>query len=214
MRTRLLRFDGWIYGAAFASGDRFVVGRWPQSPLGSFADVMWARPDGGRVLVAASETVLRTVGDYYSFDELRQGDVQLDVSPTAVRVLAPPIEIELDLDPPGVMSWLLAVRPRVLRTIRPWIALEDLVLRPLVAPLISGDGIRARGRTRTGAREWYAIHAYRTACARATIDGVDLGPSVPARASGFGFSEFPPQPAAVRVTSLIEGYPSAGGPPP
>jgi len=37
MGGNLLRFDGWIFGAAFASGDRFVVGRWPVSPLGSFA---------------------------------------------------------------------------------------------------------------------------------------------------------------------------------
>lgn len=206
MNTSLLRFDGWIFGAAFASGDRFVVGRWPRSPLGSFADVMWARPDGSRVLVADSEPVLRFVGDQYSFDELRPGDVQVDVSPTTIFVLAPPIRMELELDPPGPMSRLLALRPRSLRTIRSWIAFEDLVLRPLVAPLIGGgEGIRARGRTRTGAREWYAIHAYRTARARASIDGVDLGSTVPARAAGFGFSEFPPHPAAVRVTSLIEG---------
>ena len=206
MRTNLLRFDGWICGAAFASGDRFVVGRWPRSPLGSFADVMWARPDGSRALIASSGQVLRFVGDQYSFDELRRGQVRVDVSSTAIRVLAPPIELELDLHPPGAMSWLLALRPRWLRAVPAWITLEDAVLRPLVAPLIGGGrGIRARGRTRTGAREWYAIHAYRTAHAHASIDGVDLGPVAPAPASGFGFSEFPPMPAAVRVTSLIEG---------
>lgn len=205
MRGRLDRFDGWIFGAAFASGDRFVVGRWPRSPLGSFADVMWAHPDGRRTLIAPSDDVLRTVGAHYAFEELRLGEVTVVVGPQTIRLDAPPIALELDLDPPGTMSRLLALRPRRLRTVRPWITVEDLLLRPLVAPLIGGGGgIRARGRTRTGAREWYAIHAYRTARARATLDGADLGPAVPARASGFGFSEFPPDPAAVRVTSLIE----------
>lgn len=205
MQARLDRFDGWILGAAFASGDRFVVGRWPRSPLGSFADVMWAHPDGRRTLIAPSDEVLRTVGSHYTFDELRRSEVAVVVGPRTIRVDAPPIAMVLDLDPPGTMSRLLALRPRRLRTVRPWIAVEDLLLRPLVAPLIGGgDGIRARGRTRTGAREWYAIHAYRTARARASLDGIDLGPAVPARVCGFGFSEFPPDPAAVRVTSLIE----------
>ena len=32
-------------GAAFASGDRFVIGRWPVSPFGGVADVMRALAD-------------------------------------------------------------------------------------------------------------------------------------------------------------------------
>jgi len=52
-----LIFDGRILGASFASGDRIVAGRWHASPFGPFADVMWCRPDGTRVLLAPSETV-------------------------------------------------------------------------------------------------------------------------------------------------------------
>ncbi len=205
MGRDLLRFDGWIAGAAFASGDRFVVGRWQRSPLGSFADVMWARPDGTRILVAPDEQVLRFVGAHYAFEECRRAPVDVDISSRLVRASAPPLALRLELEPPGAMSRLLALRPRRLRTFRPWIAVEDIVVRPLVAPLLAGGaGIRARGRTRTGAREWYAIHAFRAATAGASLDGVDLGPTVPARTCGFGFSEFPPMPAAVRVTSLIE----------
>jgi len=207
MPRDVLRFDGWIAGAAFASGDRFVVGRWPRSPFGSFADVMWARPDGGRLLLSPDDRVLGFIGRHYAFEELRRSSVGVEISPRRIRVSGSPVdlELELELQPPGTLSRLLALRPRRLRTARPWIAIEDQVARPLVAPLLGGgSGIRARGRTRAGSREWYAIHAFRPATARASIAGVDLGEAVPAPACGFGFSEFPPMPAAVRVTSLIE----------
>ena len=205
MGGNLLRFDGWIFGAAFASGDRFVAGRWPVSPLGSFADVMWARPDRTRVLLAPTEDILGFVGRHYVFEEQRVTPVHVDVTARRLRVAAPPLVMELDMNPPGTLSWLLSLRPRWLRTSRPWIAVEDAALRPLVTPLLGGGaGIRARGRTNAGAREWYAIHAYRSATARAWLEGVDLGHAVPGRAGRFGFSEFPPTPAAVRVTSMIE----------
>jgi len=205
MARGVLRFEGWIAGAAFASGDRFVVGRWPRSPFGSFADVMWARPDGGRLLLAPDDRVLGFIGRHYAFEESRRSSVEVEISSRRIRVSAPPVDLGFELEPPGSMSRLLALRPRRLRTLRPWIAIEDRVARPLVAPLLGGGtGIRARGRTRAGSREWYAIHAFRLATARAAIAGVDLGEAVPAPACGFGFSEFPPMPAAVRVTSLIE----------
>jgi hypothetical protein len=200
-----LRFDGWILGAAFASGDRFVVGSWPRSPLGSFADVMWARPDGTRMLLAPNETVATFVRRHYSFDGYRLTTVHVEVSPRRLRVVAGPLVLELELMAPSLLSRLLRLRPRWLRTLRPWITLEDAVLRPIVSPLLGwSPGIRARGRTRDGAREWYAIHAFRRAAARARLDGCDLGACVPARPSGFGFSEFPAVASAVRVTSLFE----------
>lgn len=205
MAPELLAFDGWIAGAAFASGDRFVVGRWPRSPFGSFADVMWARPGGERVLLASDERALAFILRHYTFEEHRATPVDVRVSPRRIHVSAAQVELDLDLEPPGALSRLLALRPRRLRTLRTWIAIEDRLARPLVAPLLGGGaGIHARGRTRGGSREWYAIHAFRLARARAAIGGVDLGATVPARACGFGFSEFPPMPAAVRVTSLIE----------
>lgn len=204
----LLRFDGVILGAAFASGDRFVVGRWPRSPFGSFADVMWARPDGTRMLIAPAVEVLAFIDRHYAFDVARPGEVRVWLSRDRIVARCATIGLDLDLalDPPGVLSTLLALRPRRLRTARPWIALEDVLVRPVVGPLLGGSArIRARGRTRTGAREWYAIHDYRDARATARLGDRDLGPAVRAtRSARFGFSEFPELPAAVRVTSLIE----------
>jgi hypothetical protein len=47
----MYELDGTISNVAFASGDRFVVGQWARSPIGPMNDVMWARPDGTRVLL-------------------------------------------------------------------------------------------------------------------------------------------------------------------
>ena len=51
------RFHGRIAGFGTESGVRLVVGMWPRSPLGSFADVMVERADGHRILLAPSDEV-------------------------------------------------------------------------------------------------------------------------------------------------------------
>jgi hypothetical protein len=207
MGSAILRFDGSISGARFASGDTIVVGAWRSSPFGAFADVMWARGDGRRVLIAADERVLGFVGSHYRFDERRRLDVRVRVSPPRLRASAGPLSLEMTFgEGRGLASRLLGLRPERIRTWRPWIAVEDAVLRPMVAPLLgSTRSVRTRGRTAEGAREWYAIHDFRPAReARATLDGTDLGPvtdDVPA--ARFGFSEFPGRAGSTRVTSLI-----------
>lgn len=202
----LLRFEGHILGAAFASGDRFVVGRWPISPFGGVADVMWARPDGDRVLMAERAELLAFVGGHYRFDRTQRTPVRVDLGGGGtIRVEAGPVRMELELGPPGWVSILLRLRPRFLRELPSWIAVEDTLLRPLVAPWIGAPGVRTRGVTASGAREWYAIHDLRSiAVSRAWVDGEDLGPTVRAGPAGFGFSEFPEHPALVRVTALFE----------
>ena len=50
-------FHGFIAGMGTAEGTRLVVGHWPESPLGSFSDVMVERADGHRMLLAPSEEV-------------------------------------------------------------------------------------------------------------------------------------------------------------
>ena len=72
-------FDGWIAGVGTASGLRAVLGHWPRSPLGPFADVMVERADGHRLLLAPTPGVADYVAATYRFDEVR-------VVPVAVRV--------------------------------------------------------------------------------------------------------------------------------
>jgi hypothetical protein len=205
------RFDGHIMGASFVSGDRIVAGRWHDSPFGPFADVMWCGPSGRRVLFAPTDGVLRFVGHHYRFDEHVRTPVHVeraDDRSHAIVVEAGPVVLRLAPEPRGVASLLLALRPSSVRTLPAWIAIEDILARPVVGRLFGAHGVRARGRTLAGAREWYAIHDFRDALAAATVDGRDLGRSAPCPPSGFGFSEFTSRPALVRVTSIIETGPS------
>ena len=65
------RFRGQILGVGSTSGVRVVVGRWLESPFGSFADAMIERPDGHRVLLAPSAEAAEFVASTYTFDEVR-----------------------------------------------------------------------------------------------------------------------------------------------
>ena len=202
----LLRFDGWILGASFASGHTFVFGRWHVSPLGGFADLMRLDPDGTRTLVAPAAEIERFVEAHYRFDRVDRAPVAVDREGDRVVATAGDLTLELDLEPAGLVSSLLRMRPRPLRTSPTWITIEDLVFRPLVAPFLGGGGgIHARGTTRAGARQWYGNHDLRWARARARLGDRDLGAAVaPSVTADFGASEFPGRPALVRVTSFIE----------
>lgn len=209
----LLRFEGHIVGASFASGDTLVAGRWHGSPFGPFADLMWRRADGSRVLIAPTEEIRGFVGRHYAFDELRGGAVRVErEGDGAISVTADAASMRLEPGAIDVAGLLVRLRPRWLRSRRTWVAVEDSVLRPVVSRLVGAGEVRTRGRTRAGAREWYVIHDVRPAAATASVGTEDLGAAVPARApAGFGFSEFPSRPSIVRVTSLIEA-PGSGAP--
>ena len=183
-----------------------MVGRWPVSPFGGVADLMWARAGGDRVLLAERPELLEFVASHYRFDRVQRTPVRVDLLGGRTTVVeVGPVRMELELGPPGWASRLLRLRPRFLRELPSWIAVEDAVLRPLVAPWIGAPGIRTRGVTAAGVREWYAIHDLRPiAVARAWVDGQDLGPTARAGPAGFGFSEFPERPALVGVTALFE----------
>jgi len=202
----VLRFDGHIIGAAFASGDTIVAGRWRTSPLGAFADAMWRRPDGSRVLFAPRDDVATFVTEHYTFEEASVSPVRVERDgASTVRLAAGPIELMLRARRRELGGQLVRLRPRALRERRAWIAVEDALLRPLFSPLFGASDVHVRGHTRNGAREWYAIHDVLAADATARLDGRDLGEtsSTPVPA-GFGFSEVPATPSIVRVTSLIE----------
>lgn len=168
---------------------------------------MWSARDGARVLFAGDERVLEFVGTHYRFDELRLADVRVRRSPTLLRTEAGQIALEMTFDRrPGATSRLLRLRPSWLRTWRPWIAAEDVVLRPLLAPLLGPlASVRTRGRTIAGAPEWYAIHDFRPArTVQASVHGDDLGaPSGDAPPAPFGFSGFPRRAGSALVTSMI-----------
>ena len=202
----MLRFDGHIMGAAFASGHRIVAGRWFDSPFGGFADVMWRDAAGRRLLLASSPEAAGFIEDQYAFDEVRVGPVSIQRTGERIEISAGELRLGLRLHRRGLPSHLLGLQPARLRTLPGWIRAQDVLARPVLGPLLFGGGrTRLTGTTRAGVREWYAIHDFRRASASADAGARDLGPVGACSPAGFGFSEFPDGAAMVRVTSMFAG---------
>ena len=70
-------FEGRITSCGFDSGDRIVIGMWKNSPFGSFADIMWAKPDGKKVLIAPNKEIGEYIDSLYDFDEVRIEEINL-----------------------------------------------------------------------------------------------------------------------------------------
>ena len=85
------RFTGEICGFGTASGTRVVIGRWPRSPFGSFADAMVERPDGHRTFIAPDETVAAYVTAVYAFDDLVVAPVATERGAGSLRLTGGPL---------------------------------------------------------------------------------------------------------------------------
>jgi hypothetical protein len=170
-----------------------VVGSWRESPLGRLDDLMWARPDGRRVLLAGTEAAASYVSSAYGFDEVVVGPLLVDMHGRTLHVRAPERDLELHL------TGGVAVRlpwPRPLWFTR-WV--EGPVAHRLM-------GVRTYGVSPTGVREWYrAVSLRRVVAGWASVAGADLGALGPvAPPTGFGFSEPPRFPSMVGVHPVLE----------
>ncbi|MDQ4142283.1 MAG: hypothetical protein M3198_00820 [Actinomycetota bacterium] len=202
-----IRLDGIIAGCGFSSGDRFVAGIWKSGPLGPMNDLMWAQPDGRKVLLVPDPEVGTFVGGIYSFDEVRVVPFDLVTSTShRLHLRAGPVELDL-FAVPGPRIFRL--RPKWLRRTRTWVRVEDRLLRPIVGRFVlqGAAGVRGYGTSPSGVREWYAIdHVNPVVWGDASIDGRDLGALGPVLPPvRFGFSEFPEKPALVRCAPILDG---------
>ena len=188
---------GTITSAGFASGDRFVVGSWQVSPIGAFSDVMWAGPDGERVLLVGTEAAGRFVTAVYRFDRVEVVPLRTALSATVLDVEAGAVRLHVRAGP-GWRFPFARLRP-------PWVT--RWVEGPLAFALL---GVRTYGVSPSGVREWYRADEYRpVAAGRACVAGRDLGDLLPRWApAAFGFSEPPRSSAMVRVRPVLE---DAGG---
>ena len=73
-------FEGRITSCGFDSGDRIVIGMWKNSPFGSFADIMWAKPDGKKVLIAPNKEIGEYIDSLYDFDEVRIEEIKIETN--------------------------------------------------------------------------------------------------------------------------------------
>lgn len=203
---RYTRFTGEICGFGTTSGHRFVVGRWPISPFGPFADVMHAGPDGARTLLAPSDRVAAFVAATYTFDAVRVVPVDASRSTGSLRVEAGDLAVEVTTGDRPAIGWALRVVPAPVARARWWCTLIDPLAR------VALRGVRTRGSAGNGRREWYgATDLHRLTAVRAHLGDEDLGSLTevwpPVR---FGFSSTPRRPSMVAVTTTVR----EPGPPP
>ncbi|MFF1377595.1 hypothetical protein [Streptomyces sp. NPDC058308] len=199
-RPKRLRFDGWIAGLGTAAGVRLVVGYWPLSPMGPFADVMVERADGRRVLLAPSERVADFVAATYRFDDVVICPVAVEPGRERWTVAAGPLRLTFAPGPSTALGRLLRLVPCRLATSPGWAALCDVPARLLM------PGVRTRGSAGSGRREWYAARDLRVVTtAHATWDGTDLGALGPVWPPvRFGFGSVPRRPSLTRVVTTVE----------
>jgi len=185
------RFDGRISSSGFGSGDRIVIGDWTNSPLGPFTNIMWAQPDGKRILLSPSKAHADYVSQLYNFEEVKIVDIKVERQRRGIQISAGTLSVSY--------RWKRGValplnRPRwFIATVEQW-----------VAKLIFGT--MTHGLTCNGLREWYCIRGLSSIYnAEASHNGVDLGEMQPFEVTAcFGFSEPPKRPSSVRVCSIIE----------
>ena len=184
-------FDGRISSCGFSSGDRIVVGDWQKSPLGPFTNVMWAKPDGTRVLLSPSKEHADYVSTLYNFEEVYVVPIVVNRDRRGADIVADSLKISL--------QWKRGIgipfsRPRwFIATIEQWFA--GVVF-----------GTKTHGITCNGLREWYCIYNLSSIKrAEASCNGQDLGAISKFEVDAcFGFSEPPKKPSSVRVRSMIE----------
>ncbi|GAA1371525.1 hypothetical protein [Luteococcus sanguinis] len=208
-------FHGFIAGMGTAEGTRLVVGHWPESPLGSFTDVMVERADGHRILLAPSEDVADFVTATYHFDEhvltpvTCAVDAPLEGSSQLWCVEAGPLRLTFASGSRTALGRLLAAIPRQVATAPAFCRLTDLPARVV--------GLRTAGTAGNGRREFYGARDVREITSlEATWEGEDLGAlrrvSPPVR---FGFGSTPTRPSVTTVTTTVDepaGPPTTNGP--
>jgi hypothetical protein len=191
-----LRFSGTITGLGTASGRRVVIGHWPTSPFGPFADVMVEDRAGHRTLLAPTQEIADFVSATYSFDEVRVVPVTVE----GTSVVAGPLTVRLTSGRRTALGRLLRAVPAPLARQTWWATALDPLARSALR------GVRTRVTAKEGDREWYAArdqHAITDAVV--TWDGVDCGGLTdvvpPVR---FGLGSTPSRPSVVLLDSVVE----------
>jgi len=187
---------GTISSAAFASGDQFVIGYWPQSPLGPFHDIMWLDANDTRTLIASSRDAADFITSTYHFDHVMVASLHVESEGATTKAWTDELEIQMAGG---------RLRPLPLR--RP-LAVTRYIEAPIARWLM---GVETYGLSPTGAREWYQTSGWRWARAATARHGNDdLGELVEfTRPMNVGFSNPPRRASIVSVTVTIE-RPTAG----
>jgi hypothetical protein len=181
---------GTITAVGFASGHRFLVGDWRESPLGRTIDVMRVDPDGRRHLLVPDQTSAEFITSIYVFDEVHVGPLDVHGDGRSTHVVGHGLELSAHA---GRLRPVPFPRPR-------W--LTRYVEAPIARRLM---GVHTYGTSPTGAREWYQTRGWRWVTeASITVDGVSPGAlAAVERPVGVGFTDPPLRPSIVEVRVAI-----------
>jgi hypothetical protein len=183
-----------------AGGTRIVVGHWPSSHLGDFADVMVEFADGERLLIAPTDEVREFVTATYTFDRSVITDVTYTSDGSRTSVKAGDLVVTFVVGSPTLLGRLLSLMPRAIVT-APWFcAISDPIARVFLS------GVRTRGSAGGGRREYYGARGQRRIVSvEATWQGEDLGCLSPVDPPvRFGFGSTPKAPAMTLITTTID----------
>ena len=191
------QFRGRIAGVGSTSGIRVVVGRWDDTPLGSFGDAMVETAAGHRVLLAPHQDAADFIVATYTFDEVRIEPFTI-TDPWQVRSTS--LSLDLTIGGRTPLGVLLHALPARLAEAPGWCTLTDPVARVVLR------GVRTRGTAGNDRREWYgATDTRRVTGLSGRFDGTDLGELAdvdpPCR---FGFSSTPRRPSVTDVLTTVE----------
>jgi hypothetical protein len=157
-------------------------------------------PAGHRTLYAPTSELAEFLAAAYRFHDVHVATCRLRRSGPRWVVQAGPLQVSFIVGRRTLLGWLLRAMPAPLARTTWWVGLMDLAARRLL------PGVRTRGRTRDGRRQWYgARDLHRIIAAHGKLCGRDLGalravePPV-----GFGFGSVPSRPSLVRLTTIIE----------
>lgn len=193
------RFDGAIAGIGTTSGTRIVIGMWPRSRLGSFADVMLERPDGHRVLLAPNEHVVEFVSATYHFDETILCEVTRGREGSHWWVRAGGLWVEFEVGKRTALGSLLRLVPQAIATQTWFTAAIDPIARVVMR------GVRTKGSAGAGRTEYYAaLDQHQIVAAEASWEGSTLGTLTPVEPPvSFGFGSTPSTPSLLRIITTI-----------
>jgi hypothetical protein len=160
-------------------------------------------PAGHRTLYAPTPQLGTFLTTVYSFHDVQVTRCSARRSGRCWRVQAGPLQASFTIGRRSLLGWLLWAMPAALARTVWWVSLMDLPARRLPA------GVRTRGRTRDGRRQWYSAQdLHPIVAADAVLHGRDLGALQAVQPPvGFGFGSVPGRPSLVHLTTMIEAVP-------
>lgn len=187
----MMIFKGRITSVGFDSGNSIVIGDWKESPLGTFTNIMWSKPDGTRALLSPSRKHADFVSSLYFFDEVSITNFVVKRQKKCIEISTESLSISV--------SWGFQFAIPIPRPLWFISSVENFLGKIIF-------GSPTYGIARDGSKEWYSIRGIsRVVSAEARHLEQDMGQTSSTDfPKKFGFSSPPRIPSSIEVNSHID----------